>query len=72
LKKYILSAKKGNAPVIDDVVLVYRDKEGFINAGPSKGGQRGFSPRITFDEGGGHTWLIKPDFKVTFAKPENP
>jgi hypothetical protein len=69
-KKYILSAKQGNDPLIDDVTLVYRDKEGFIKAGPSKGGRTGFSPKISFDETGGHTWLIKPDFKISFTKPK--
>lgn len=67
-QKYILSAKKGDSPIMETVGLVYSAKVGFVKAGPSKGGNTGFSPKITFDEGGGHTWFIKPDFKVTFTK----
>lgn len=66
--RYILSARRGDDPVIDDVALVYREKEGFVKPGPSKGGRRGFSPQISVTDTGDHTWLIRPDLKANFTK----
>ena len=69
-KRYLLSINP-RLPFFDDVALVYCDKEGFVTAGPLKGGREVISARISFDDQGGHTWQIRSgNFRVTFAKPK--
>lgn len=68
-KKYFLTVEIRKELIVDSLALVYSAQEGFTSQTPaSTGDKTTLSPKITFDETGAHTWLIKPGLKVTFTK----
>jgi hypothetical protein len=69
--RYLLTIKVASSLYVENLPLVYSEKEGFTSQPSAPGSaEPEVSAKITFDGSGGHKWLISPGFEITFTKPK--